>query len=235
MKQLVAKMFVVLLALSAGTAAVCLQEIKSEITRSRAIELRRKSVEEYRKQQDLFVEKAYRQVLKDKAIEVEPNALSAALENQDSSVKLAAAYFLGREGRKSVAPVLRSLLGDSDSIIRLAAAEELATLGDASGLSAVIKETSNESATIRQTSVGLVLDFAKFPEKIPQVEQVLQRALEDENKDVRLTSAASMALLGDPSLILALKTARDKERDSSTKEIMAEHVRWLEYLQSLKP
>ena len=64
---------------------------------------------------------------------------------------------------------------------------------------------------------------------------LLVGSLKDENKDIRQIAASSLALIADVNTIPALKAARDRETDSNVRIIMNEHVRWLEYLQTLKP
>jgi HEAT repeat protein len=204
-------------------------------TREAAIEQKRKSLTDAHGGSGQFVEPALRKTLKDKQIALDTPSLTAALKDPDSSARFAALYFLTRNDARESAPAIRALLSDPDSTNQLAAAEDLAKIGDDSGFGIAFKRARESEKGNRRIAMGSLLEFARFPKDQPEVVKFYEESLHDPDKDIRVTAAAGLALVGDPAALPALVKARDEERDESTRQIMAGHIQWLQYLETLKP
>jgi HEAT repeat protein len=205
------------------------------MSRKEVIEQRQRSLQDYVRSQNGRMQKHYEEDLKNQGVGLQTPDLLAALKSTNLSTKEAAAFLLEERGERSAIPPFRSLLKDANPMVALVAAHDLAQFDDSSGFDAVIHEAKNKSTTIRMMAVGTVLDFARFPEQKSVVLDVLEKALGDEDKLIRLTAAAGLAIIADPATIPALKSAQHKEPDATARMIIGEHVHWLEYLQSLRP
>jgi len=221
--------------LGLGGLAATSSAAQEQPTRKAAIDQRRRSIDEFSRKRDALSQESYRDILWRNKVDMTSSGLIAALGDREPTVRLAAVVFLGKQQDRAAVSALKNSLKDPSSAVRLTSARELSNLDDPYGFAVVEAETKNEDPSRRLGAVGLIASFDKFPDKKARVVDLLVGSLKDENKDIRQIAAGSLALIGDINAIPALRAARDRETDSTVRMIMNEHIRWLEYLQTLKP
>ena len=114
------------------------------------------------------------------AIAVPAVDLRTRLADDDALVVEAAAWALGeREEREAVADLAAVATGHDDPLCREAAVAALGAIGDRAGLAAILAATADKPAVRRRA----VLALAPFDG--PEVEEALQRALTDRDRQVR--------------------------------------------------
>jgi len=104
------------------------------------------------------------------------------LQDDDTSVAEAAAFALGERGHRSVRtirPLATAATNHADALVRESAVAALGALGDERGLAAIL-QACNDRPAIRRRAV---LALAAF--EGPEVDAALQRALQDNDWQVR--------------------------------------------------
>lgn len=106
--------------------------------------------------------------------------LTAILDDAEPLVAEAACWALGeREDAEAVDALARTAGGHTDPLVREAAVAALGAIGDERGLPAVLAATTDKPAVRRRAVLALA------PFEGPEVDQALQRALEDRDWQVR--------------------------------------------------
>jgi HEAT repeat protein len=108
----------------------------------------------------------------------------------------------GRKGTESVRRRLLDLLQERDAVTVVLAAGALAAVGDARGAAKLRDLASHADPQVRQEAV---LALANARDRGSR--EVVARRLKDESLAVRAAAVYMLGLLGDPSLIPALRTA----------------------------
>lgn len=106
--------------------------------------------------------------------------VTAALDDDEPLVAEAACWALGeREDPGAVDALVRTAGGHPDALVREAAVAALGAIGDERGLSAVLAATRDKLSVRRRAVLALA------PFEGPQVDEALQRALQDRDWQVR--------------------------------------------------
>jgi len=106
--------------------------------------------------------------------------VAAVLDDPEPLVAEAACWALGeREDPAAVEALVATAVGHDDALVREAAVAALGAIGDERGLPAVLAATTDKPAVRRRAVLALA------PFEGPEVDQALQRALEDRDWQVR--------------------------------------------------
>ncbi len=120
------------------------------------------------------------------------SAIRAAAYSHLPEIRVVALSMMGRLGDRRMKPAMEYMLHDEQPLeIRLAAAEGLARLGAPVGLEAMLEGTRSREAPVRAQAafgLGLISD--------PRATRALERLLEDDSEQVRLSAAAAIVAAG---------------------------------------